>query len=506
MASILARTALGAGWIFAWRLASRLLGLLSTLVLARLLVPADFGLVALAYACGATLDACLNAGLDQQIIRAPAPSRPLYDTVFTLNLLRGLAIGAVLAAGAGPLAGFFGDARLQPVLWALALLPVLGGFANPGAVEFQRDLDFRADFLMMILPRLLGVATAIGIGLAFRTHWALVGSLLVGRLAMVAMTYVMHPYRPRLGLAAWRGLVGVSAWTWAVIVTLMVRDRADGFFIGRMLGPAAVGAYNIGAEIATLPASELVAPIARASMPSFAVAGREGGAAAMAESYQRIMALAALLVLPAGCGIAFVGAPVLYLAAGPAWQAAVPVTAMFGLIGIAHLFGNIGHALLSSQSRMRQVCAIFAAGTLLRLALMAALIPAFGLAGAAVAACLGFLAEAVLMLRASAAMLGLSRAAILRGFWRPALAAGLMALALWGAGFGQLAMPGSVAAALAWLVEGVGLGVAVFGGVTALLWFGLGRPDGAETDLLRLLGRAAAGLRGRLRRGRPAAA
>ncbi|MCO6415242.1 oligosaccharide flippase family protein [Siccirubricoccus sp. KC 17139] len=506
MASILARTAIGAGWVFAWRLLTRLLGLASTLVLARLLAPADFGLVALAYACGATLDACLNVGLDQQIIRAKEPTRRLYDTVFTLNLLRGLAISAALVAAAGPLAGFFGDPRLHPVLLVLALLPVLNGVTNVGVVDFHRNLDFRADFLMMSLPRLLGVAIAIGGGLLFRTHWALVASLVAARFTAACMSYALHRYRPRLSLAAWRELVGVSVWTWAVIVTLMLRDRADGFFIGRLAGTAAVGAYNIGSEIATLPGSELAAPIARACMPSFAVAGREGGETAMADSYRRITALTALLMLPAGFGITFVGAPLIFLAVGPAWQAAVPVTAIFGLVGVTQLFSNIGQALLSSQARMRQLCGIFVVGVAVRLGLMALLIPAFGLVGAAVAACAGFLLDSALMLRASARMLRIPVATILGGCWRPSVAALLMAAALWAAGYWDLTMPGGTMAALSWLLGAIGLGVAVFATAMALLWYGAGRPEGAEADLLRLLGRVTAGLRGRLRRGRPAAA
>ncbi|HWT09257.1 MAG TPA: oligosaccharide flippase family protein, partial [Roseomonas sp.] len=97
-AGILARTARGAGWVVAWRMATRLLGLVSTLVLARLLLPEDFGLVALATSFAFALDACLALGVGDQIVRAHEPDRDMYDTAFTINLLRGLLVGAMVAA------------------------------------------------------------------------------------------------------------------------------------------------------------------------------------------------------------------------------------------------------------------------------------------------------------------------------------------------------------------------------------------------------------------------
>ena len=86
-------------------MATRLLGLVSTLALVRLLAPGDFGLVALAAAFAVALDICLSLGVEEQIIRAERPTRQLYDTAFTMNLLRGMAVGALMALAAGPAAG-----------------------------------------------------------------------------------------------------------------------------------------------------------------------------------------------------------------------------------------------------------------------------------------------------------------------------------------------------------------------------------------------------------------
>ena len=94
--SILSRTALGAGWVVAWRMLTRVLGLISTLILVRLLAPADFGLVALATSFALALDACLSIGVEDQLVRSNNPRPALYHTAFTLNLFRCLAVAALI--------------------------------------------------------------------------------------------------------------------------------------------------------------------------------------------------------------------------------------------------------------------------------------------------------------------------------------------------------------------------------------------------------------------------
>ncbi|MGC8470607.1 MAG: oligosaccharide flippase family protein, partial [Acetobacteraceae bacterium] len=140
--SILARTARGAGWVIGWRMTTRLIGMASTLVLARLLVPDDFGLVALANIFAGAVEAFSTVGVEQALIRAPSPDRDLYDTGFTINLLRGLLTATLIALLAHPLAAFYGDLRLAPLLYLLAAATAADGLENIGIIEFRRDLTF----------------------------------------------------------------------------------------------------------------------------------------------------------------------------------------------------------------------------------------------------------------------------------------------------------------------------------------------------------------------------
>jgi lipopolysaccharide exporter len=118
--SIARRTAVGAGWIMAWRMLNRSLGLVSTLILVRLLEPTDFGLVAIATGFIASVDALSALGVQDALVREPERSRDLYDTGFGLNLIRGLITAVLIALLAYPLADFFSDSRLAVVMFVLA--------------------------------------------------------------------------------------------------------------------------------------------------------------------------------------------------------------------------------------------------------------------------------------------------------------------------------------------------------------------------------------------------
>lgn len=498
--SLLTRTARGAGWVVAWRMATRLLGLCSTLVLVRLLPPEDFGLVALAAAFAVTLDVCLAIGVEDQIVRARDPQPALYHTAFTMNVIRGLLAGGLLAAIAAPASGFFGDDRLFPIFLALAASAAASGATSIGIADFRRSLRFDKEFQLQLLPRLLGIAVTVGGAFLLRSHWALVLGILTNRLGVVVMSHVLSPYRPRLSLSAWRDLAGVSGWSWAIGLAAVLRDRADSLVIGRLLGPSRLGVYAVGVEVAVLPTSEMVDPICRACMPGFAHALRGGDAAALRDAWLRIVALMALLTLPAGLGISLVAGPVVALGFGPLWAEAAPIVAILGVACTVMLFGNVSAALLNARAMLRTILALTLAAAVLRIALLAALIPEHGLVGAGIAIGLSLLAEHLVLVGFALRLLDLRVNVFLGCVIRPAIAAASMALVLWGAGLGWRPGPEGASAAAQALALAVPLGAAVFGGVLFALWRLAGVPAGAEADLLGLLRRATNRLAPRLSR------
>ena len=480
--TILVKTARGAGWAIGWRMVTRLLGFLSTLVLARLLLPGDFGLVALATGFSQGIMALSELGMEEAVIRQHDSSREIYDTAFTINLLRGLATAAIVVACAWPVAAFFKEPRLAPILLVLAGCTLIRAFENIGTVEFRRDFVFHKEFRLLILPRLSGVAVTIGAALVWHSHWALIAGIATGQILETGMGYVMHPYRPRPGLRAWRRLAAFSVWSWAISIAIMVRDRVDGFVIGRSLGIAQVGLYTAGAEIALLPTHELAAPLSRACFSGFAAALRQE--TEIASTYARILASVILVALPIGAGVSLVAAPAVMLALGPNWSSAVPVVQILGCSGIVLAPGLVTGTLLSAHGLLRSSFVI----TMLSMAFRAigaiVLVRAYGLAGGALAHALTIVLEnaAYMVIAFRHFRIRLTTAVAL--IWRGCLATLAMAAVLTAAGLGV-----DVEAPARSLLLAALTGAAVYAGVQLGAWLLCGRPAGAERDLLTLVGR-----------------
>jgi lipopolysaccharide exporter len=502
--TILEKTARGAGWVIGWRMSTRLLGLLNTLVLVRLLAPADFGLVALGSGFALAVDMLSGLGVEEAIVRHQAPRRDIYDTGFTINALRGLATASIIAAIAVPVAGFFSEPRLENVLLALAVATAGTAFTNIGTVDFRRQLAFDKEFRLLVLPRIAGILVTIALALVCRSYWALVGGILTGRLSVVALSYAMHPYRPRFTLRAWRDLAGFSFWSWAISIAVLVRDRSDTFVIGRVLGAAHVGLYEVGMEIATLPSTELVEPLTRACFPGFAAARHSG--VSTVETYLRVISSVALLALPAGVGISLVAEPVVKLALGNRWLDAIPLIQILGLAGSLTVFGYISATLFSAHALLKTLFSVSISVMLLRLLLLAVLVVKLGLVGAAIAASLSMAVEHAVYIVLTMRRFGLRPAALLRHVWRSIFATAVMAGALVAAGLGWAPQPAGTAP-LEELLLAVGLGVLVYASALGATWLAAGRPAGAETDLLSfaaLLARRAAGSLRHFRMARPA--
>ncbi|MCZ7566047.1 MAG: oligosaccharide flippase family protein [Burkholderiales bacterium] len=286
------------------RFVERGLGFLSTLILARLLLPEDFGLVAMAISISALLDVFADFSFDLALIRDQRATREHYDTAWTLELLILMLYGLCLLLIAFPAAWFFNEPRLVPLMAMLALVAVIGGFNNIGVVAFRKELDFRKEFLYLGGRKLAMFMTTIPLAFLLGNYWALMLGILAGVAVGVALSYLAHPYRPRFCLKHWRELFGFSRWVVVTNLADFIPLHFATFVLGRIAGVANVGVYSVGAELARLPTTELVAPIDRAVYPGYAKLSHDKDA--LRRHYLAALGLIAALGLPAALGIAAV--------------------------------------------------------------------------------------------------------------------------------------------------------------------------------------------------------
>lgn len=485
-ASIRERTLVGAGWMILWRVATRLLGFVSTLVLARVLLPADFGLVAIAMTYLAAFDAFSIFGLQDAIIRAPEYDRAMMDTAFTLSVLRGLANTLVIAATAPLAAHFFDEPRLVPLLLVLSLFPFIEGTENIGIVEFRRDFRFEREFQLFLLPRLLSVVFTIATAIIFHSYWVLPLGNLVLRLIRWVMTYGMHPYRPRWSIAAWRKLVGFSFWTWAAGIAEFGRDRSWMMVLGRFLNTFEVGVFMMAVDIGSLPLNEIVVPACRALFSGFTAARNETGGFGYA--FRRTIAVMALPIMPAAIGMAAVAGYIVDLALGPQWVSSSAVIAWIGASSPLALLSIIGSTAMLVSGHVRNNFAIGALYAVIGIVVCAVSALIWGLSGVAVSRAALVAVEGIAYAAVTGRCVGIAGREWIECLWRPALATTAMALALWLAGFGWTAPVGHAdLAEVLSCIDTILLGAAVYTVALLACWAAAGYPEGAETFLIGMI-------------------
>ena len=180
----------GTAWMVAMRWAVRLLGLLSTIVLARLLNPEDFGLFALSVLLIGLAELMGKAGQDMAVIRERDLSREYLDSAWTASILIGFAFGIVLILVAPWIAALFHEPRAELLVQILSARVFLMGFENIGVALFRRDLDFAKDFRFGVYEKLAQVVVTITLAVMFRNYWALVLGAIFGMMIAIAISYV----------------------------------------------------------------------------------------------------------------------------------------------------------------------------------------------------------------------------------------------------------------------------------------------------------------------------
>jgi O-antigen/teichoic acid export membrane protein len=493
------RMAKGAVWTVLMRLTVRLIGMVSMVVLARLLVPADFGLVVLASMLVGLVELLSEFEFGTFLIREQGIDRSYYDTAWTLSLVRGALTALLLVISASLAADFFGEPRLQNVLYALAAASVLNGLANIGTVDFQKSLDFDRDFRLLVQARLVSFVITVLLAVLLRNYWALVIGTLSGRCAALLFSYTMHPFRPRISLARSGAILRFSRWVLANNLLYFAQRQGFAFVIGKILDSASLGLYSLAREVSALATSELVVPIGRAMLPGLSVLKNKPDA--MQRTFLEALSVVVMLALPLGVGIALTADPLVRVAMGPKWLEAIPVMQILAIVGIARVVtsNSDSHLLALNLPHLTTVLACFGAVVGVLSMLWAASI--WGLTGAAWAtsatAAFQLLLNYAIMWRAA----GISPAAVGAAIWR-SVAACLM-------------MSAAVRVLLEWwpykeatieffleLCCAFVLGAVVYVVAHLVLWRIGGSPPGAEKHALQMISSLTTRLRSRRAAGR----
>ena len=333
--SLQRRVARGLTWTLIDTWGSQLIGLVIFAILARLLTPVDFGLVALAAVFVSFAALFVDLGLGDALIQRRALTRSQIDTAFWVSMAIGigLAIAGILIAY--PISVLVNEPAVAPIIAVLAITFVITALSTVQISLLRRELAFRRlavrRLIALIASGVVGIAAAsLGYG-----AWALVAQQLsYGTVSVIAL-WTVSPWRPRLHATRtdFRELSSFGIKVVSSDALGYASRNADNLLVGTFLGPAALGLYAVGYRILETTQTLLVAGSRKLAFP--VLSHMQADIGRLRRAYGRVNRLVAVVIMPGYIGLALVAQEAIMVLFGQRWAQSGPVAAVLFLIGPA---------------------------------------------------------------------------------------------------------------------------------------------------------------------------
>ncbi|HEX8240191.1 MAG TPA: lipopolysaccharide biosynthesis protein [Allosphingosinicella sp.] len=305
-----------------------------TIVLARLLTPEDFGIIALMGFFTALSIAFAQSGLTMGLVQRQDTSREEESAVFWWNLAIALIFSTILVAAGPALAAFYGHPILASLMWIAAAQIILSALGAVQTALLTRDLRFDQLTRVGIVSSVLAGGAGIGVAVMGGGIWALAAQSVAASAVGSAGMWLASPWRPS---AHWHFRTGGSVFkfgTWVSLGNLLevLYTQGSALLIGKLYGVRDLGFYNRAASTQWLPSAILGQIVGRIALPLFAARAAEPDA--LRRGLRMAIGLAMMLNLPAMVALAILSPEVILVLFGAKWLPAAPILSILAISGI----------------------------------------------------------------------------------------------------------------------------------------------------------------------------
>jgi lipopolysaccharide exporter len=386
--SLAKRVRSGIGWNASSSLLGQVIGFVRSVVIARLLLPDDFGLFSMALTIVLGLNALTTIGLDQTILaRQFKNDKELHEhlnTIWSAELVRSFFLALLVLASAYPVAHFYGQPKLLSLMPILSLTTLIDGCQNVGLAILRKQISFVRIFWYEVTTNITAAALTIVVVITTRSVWALVFGQLISATLGTTLSYAFHPYRPRFAFerTAFRRALNFGKFALIIALASYVTTMADNVVVGRLLGTKALGNYALAYSLASFPIGVVVFALSKVTLPAFAelaasVPERLGHA------FTKVFTISSLILVTMLVPLFLLSGDIVKVLYGSRWTAAGPALRVLALIIPLRGLVLIISSLFFSLNRPRAVATGKFLEALVFLLLLYPLTRAFGLTGAA---------------------------------------------------------------------------------------------------------------------------
>jgi PST family polysaccharide transporter len=332
------RVARGAAWMAVFLASRALMTIASTAVLARLLTPADFGLIGMATVAVDLAGILCALGIPAIVVQSPRLTRIDLDSAFWVGIAIGTLVTALIMAGSPIVALLFDEPALAPILCVISVILLLDEIS---AVHFSiasRLLLVRHEVACQLASLVVRAGVSIALAAIGWGVWSLVWGTVIARVTYCALYWWLIPYVPRwrVNMTFLRRNLRAAGSYLGSAASFSFTSSIDSAAVGRFFGAAPLGLYQTAFALPEELRSRIALAIMRVSFPAFALM-QSDHSAFQAGVLQSVRFLAVIIV-PMGVGMAVLADSIVRVLYGSQWLSAVPLLQLAAIIGILRAF------------------------------------------------------------------------------------------------------------------------------------------------------------------------
>jgi PST family polysaccharide transporter len=326
-----------------------------TAILARLLTPADFGLIAMAQVVIGFVELLKDGGLSMATVQRAEVTHAQISTLFWINVGVAIILACVTMVSAPAVAWCYGEPELVGVTAALSCCLVFGGLGTQHHALLRRQMRMTALALMQVGAMASAVVTAVALGFAGAGYWALVALAGMQPLTQSILAWTLCGWRPGLprrasGVGA---MVAFGGNLTGFNFVNYLRQNAPSILIGGVWGGAALGIYSKATNLLMMPIRQINTPLASVVTP--ALSRLQNNPDMFRRYYCGAVRMVTYIALPLVALLAVIAEEVVLILLGPQWHEAATIFRIFGIVGLVHVIANTTGWVLTSLGQAHRM-------------------------------------------------------------------------------------------------------------------------------------------------------
>ena len=338
-------------WAGSLRGVVRGLTIVKTLILARILTPAQFGIFGIATLILGILETVSETGVNVILIQEKKTINHYVNTAWVVSILRGILISLIIILLSPLIVIFFDSPKSLDSLFLTSLIPLIRGFINPSVVSYQKNLEFNKEFKFRTILISFEVIATVIFGLILRNEIALVLGMICSAIVEVVLSFKLLRPLPKFefNVNKLKKVISLGKWITGAKIFDYLFSHGDDIVVGKLLGTFSLGIYQQAYKISTLPITEIAETFQKVTFPLYSKMVAENKS--IKKIYLKTFLTTLLIVIPFSLILFLIPEQIVLILLGKNWLSAVPVLQVLAIFAIVKTIANGTFPVLLSYKR-----------------------------------------------------------------------------------------------------------------------------------------------------------